>query len=275
MKSSKKLIINADDYGACARVNQAVEQLLLAGRLRSVSVMANGSNWASAVDFLRDHPTPSVGVHLNAVEGQPISNAPQARRLIDNQGSFVGLRRLLTRWSLDPAGVYRAVELEWRAQIERLQRAGVRLTHADSHRHLHAFPLAYPIAVKLCHEYGIAALRWPCECGTWKVRRTGTVGLNASLFITKSLIRRTGLRHNNYFLGFTRAGGYGIEELMKDLRTIPAGVTEIALHPSMTDGYPYPNLHGNRERLALLRDDLPAWIKQLGIELTTWEDITT
>jgi hypothetical protein len=81
------------------------------------------------------------------------------------------------------------------------------------------------------------------------------------------------LRHNNHFLGFSRAGAYGVEQLMEDLRTIPAGVTEIALHPSMADRTPYPKLHGNRERLALLNDDLPERIEQLGIELTTWENI--
>lgn len=268
MKSSKKLIINADDYGACSRVNQAIEQLALAGRLSSVSVLANGPNWAHAVDFLRDSPLLSAGVHFNAVEGQPISNASEVGLLLDKYGSFVGLGGLL-----NPTGIYRAVETEWRAQIERLQRAQVRLTHADSHCHLHAFPLAYPIAVKLCHEYGIAALRWPRERGILKFRRIGAIGLDASLFITKALIWRDGLRHNDHFLGFSRAGAYGVEELMEDLRTIPAGVTEIALHPSMADGAPYPKLRGNHERLALLSDELPDRIERLGIELTTWENV--
>lgn len=273
MKSPKKLIINADDYGACARVNQAVEQLALAGRLNSVSVLANGPNWAHAVDFLRDGPLPDAGIHLNAVEGQPVSNAPLVRILLNKDGSFVGVKGLLARWLLNPIAIYRAVETEWRAQIERLMRSHVRLIHADSHCHLHALPLVYPIAVKLCHEYGIAGLRWPHERGIRKLRRIGTIGLDTSLTITKALIWRDGLRHNNHFLGFSRVGAYGIDELMEDLRTIPAGVTEIALHPSMADGAPYPKLRGNRERLALLNDDLPDRIKQLGIELTTWENI--
>lgn len=273
MKSPKKLIINADDYGACARVNQAIEQLALAGRLNSVSVLANGPNWAHAVDFLRDSSLLSAGVHLNAVEGQPVSNSPEAGMLLDKYGSFVGLGGFLTRWLLNPIGTYRAVEIEWRAQIERLMRANVRLTHADSHCHLHALPLVYPIAVKLCHEYGIASLRWPHEHGIRKFRRIGTIGLDASLSITRALVWRDGLRHNNHFLGFSRAGAYGVDELMEDLRTIPVGVTEIALHPSMADGAPYPKLRGNRERLALLNDDLPERIEKLGIELTTWENI--
>jgi predicted glycoside hydrolase/deacetylase ChbG (UPF0249 family) len=274
MNSSKKLIINADDYGACSKVDLAVEQLALTGRLGGVSVLANGDGWAQAVNFLRDHSELSAGVHLNAVEGQPVSVAPEVRVLADKEGSFVGPRTLLRRWLLNPAGVSRAVEIEWRAQIERLMQARVKLTHADSHRHLHAFPLAYPIAEKLCHEYGIAALRWPHERENAAFRRASAIALTASLRLTKTLVWRTGLRHNNHFLGFSRAGAYGVAELIEDLRMIPDGVTEIALHPSMVDGAPYPKLRGKRERLALLSDDLYCQIEQLGIELTTWEKVT-
>jgi len=82
MNSSKKLIINADDYGACSKVNLAVEQLALTGRLSGVSVLANGDGWAQAVNFLRDHSELSAGVHLNVVEGQPISAVHKDRAVV-------------------------------------------------------------------------------------------------------------------------------------------------------------------------------------------------
>jgi len=185
MNSSKKLIINADDYGACSKVNLAVEQLALTGRLGGLSVLANGDGWAQAVNFLRDHSELSAGVHLNAVEGQPVSVAHEVRVLANKEGSFVGLRALLRRWLLNPVGVSRVVEIEWRAQIERLMRARVKLTHADSHCHLHAFPLAYPIAEKLCHEYGIAAIRWPHERENAAFRRASAIALTVYLHLTK------------------------------------------------------------------------------------------
>src|SRR5215475_3781509 len=273
MNSSKKLIFNADDYGACSKVNLAVEQLALTGRLGGVSVLANCDGWPQAVNFLRDHSELSAGVHLNVVEGQPISALHEVRVLANKEGSFVGLRALLRRWLLNPVGISRVVEIEWRAQIERLMRTRVKLTHADSHRHLHAFPLAYPIAEKLCHEYGIAALRWPHERENTAFRRASAMALTVSLHLTKTLAWRTGLRHNNHFLGFNRAGGYGVPELIEDLRMIPDGVTEIALHPSVVDGTPYPNYQGKREHQALLSDDLHRQIERLGIELISWENL--
>ena len=270
MNSSKKLIINADDYGACSEVNLAIEQIAATGILGGVSVLANGECWLQAVDFLRDKPEVSTGVHLNAVEGRPVSSALEIKVLTGADGLFLGIGALLKRWALRPAAVSVAVEIEWRAQIERLMRAGLWVKHADSHQHLHAFPLAYSCAVRLCRDYGIPALRHPLEVATRRGGRDGAQALRLSLAISRRMIRRTTLRHNDYFLGFMRAGAYGITELVADLEAVPNGLTEIALHPSVKDGVPYPTMHGDRERKALLDESLPDRIKHLGIDLTTW-----
>lgn len=269
MNSSKKLIINADDYGACPEVNVAIEQIAATGILGGVSVLANGDCWLQAVDFLRDKPELSTGVHLNAVEGRPVSSAPEIKILTGEDGLFLGIGSLLKRWAFRPTAVSDAIEIEWRAQIERLMRAGLWLNHADSHQHLHAFPLAYSCAVRLAREYGIPALRHPCETAR-PVRRNGAHALRFSLAISRGMIRRTNLRHNDYFLGFLRAGAYGTAEMLGDLSTIPNGLTEIAVHPSIKDGVPYRELFGDRERKTLLDESLPDRIKHLGIELTSW-----
>lgn len=270
MSSSKSLIINADDYGACREVNLAIEQIAATGILGGVSVLANGEYWRQAMDFLRNNPELSTGVHLNAVEGRPVSSAPEIGVLTGEDGLFLGIGALLKRWAFRPAAVSRAIEIEWRAQIEKLTRAGLWLTHADSHQHLHAFPFAYSCAVRLCKEYGIPGLRHPHETAVGRGRRDGAQALRLSLATSRGIIRRTNLRHNDYFLGFMRAGAYGIKEILADLQTIPTGLTEIALHPSIKDGVPYPTLFGDRERKALLDSSLPDSIKRLGIDLTTW-----
>jgi predicted glycoside hydrolase/deacetylase ChbG (UPF0249 family) len=274
MNLSKRLIINADDFGACREVNMAVTQVARAGILGGTSVLANGTWWEQAVEFLLDHPKLSAGVHLNGVEGRPVSAAPEVRIITSKDGTFLGMSTLLKRWGLRPLAVCRAVEIEWRAQIEKLMRAGIRLTHADSHQHLHAFPLAYRCAVRLCQEYGIPALRHPRENDNQPIRRKSALALQTSLAISRKVASRTGLCHNDYFLGFKRVGAYGMTELIEDLQRIPEGLTEIALHPSVEDGVPYPKLCGDRERRALLDDSLPGCIKGLGIDITTWSTVT-
>lgn len=276
----RRVIFNADDYGRCAEVNAAVEELIVAGPpavLRDVSVLANGEAWEPAVAFLSAHRELSAGVHLpgvhlNAVEGRPVAPASGVRPLMGADGLFIGLRALVARWIRHPLAVGRAVEIEWRAQIERLRGAGLSLTHADSHQHLHAFPLAWPCAVRLCREFGIPSLRLPRERNRLPLRRAGTLALGASLAAARLAASSAGLHHNDHFLGFKRAGAYGLAELLGDLRALPEGLTEIALHPSTRDESPYPNLFGNRERLALLDASLPAELAAMGIEITTWRD---
>lgn len=270
MNSLRKLILNADDYGACPEVNLAVEQIAKTGILGGVSVLANGNCWEQGVAFLRDKPHLGPGAHLNVVEGRPVSAAPQVEILTGTDGLFLGIDKLLKRWVLRPMAVTRAVEIEWRAQIERLMRAGVWLKHADSHQHAHAFPLGYRCAVKLCKEYRIPGIRHPQEANSGPLRRTGALALNSSLAVSRALARGADLFHNDHFLGFKRAGGYGMPELLDDLESMPNGLTEIGLHPSIEDGVPYPHLSGWREYNALMDDSLPDRISRLGIELTSW-----
>lgn len=270
----RRLIINADDYGACREVNAAIEQLASAGLLGGASVLANGGLWLEAATFLRNHPELSAGVHFNAIEGRPVSDAPGTSAITGEDGSFVGLGALLRRWMLRPIAVSRAVEREWRAQVERLKRVGVRLTHADSHQHLHAFPPAYRCVVRLCREYRIPALRYPREWGAPRERRAESFLLHASLGLSRLVTPRSALFHNDHFLGLQRNGGYRLAELVQALRIMPDGLTEIALHPSTKDGVPYPSLCGDRERQALLDNSFLAEIECLGIERWSWERVT-
>ena len=269
----KRLIINADDYGHCDDVNLAIEQVASSGLLGGVSVLANGERLAHAMAFLQSHPEISAGVHLNVVEGMPLARAADVRELAGADGRFGGVFRIMKCWLLHPVAVFRAVETEWRAQIEALLKARIRLTHADSHQHLHAFPPAYRCAVKLCKEYGIPAVRYPGERWAKSNRRLQSIALRTSLAVSRASTSGESLLSNDCFRGFGRGGGYGLSELTEDLAGIPEGLTELAVHPSLSDGVPYAKISGNRERRALLHESLPSLLKQMGIELTTWETV--
>ena len=270
----RRLILNADDYGLCAEVNAAIEELIEAGRLSDVSVLANGARWESAVAFLRRRPQVSVGAHLNAVEGCPVLEPAHIHLLTDADGRFVKLGELLLRWARRPVAVSRAIEIEWRAQLERLRSANLKISHLDSHQHLHAFPPAWRCAVRLALEFGIPAIRIPRERNGLPMRYAGALALGSSLAVSRLLSTSNGLRHNDHFLGFKRAGAYASAELIADLREIPAGLTEITFHPSTVNETPYRHFFGDRERQALLDVPIHILLSELGIELTTWGAIT-
>jgi chitin disaccharide deacetylase len=272
MACSRRLIINADDYGRSSEVNLAIEELALAGRLGGISILANGLVSEGAADFLRRHPRLSAGVHFNAVEGKPLSNAVHGI-LTGPEGDLAGLGEIVRRWLLRPGEVGRAVEIEWRSQIERLLDHGVHLTHADSHQHLHAFPAAFEIAARLAREYSIPALRWPRERSAVPLRRAVSTMLRGSLAIARVVSSHNDLVHNDHFLGFRRVGGYGLPEVLADLGDLRNGLTELAIHPSLTDHSPYTALNGDLERRAILNESLPAEINRLGVTLVSWSDV--
>ena len=270
---TKKLIINADDYGISTEVNDAIENLVMTGDLADVSVLANGWSYESAAAFLRSQPRISVGVHVNVVEGIALSPSNKIEVLMGVHGQFVTLRQIFWRWLMSPLAVVRAVETEWRAQIELMLRDGLVITHADSHQHVHAFPPFWRILTRLCVEYGIPALRFPREQNTIGTRRAAALALGRSATIADMLSRRRSLTTSDHFLGFKRTGGYGETEMAIDLKELKEGVTEMIVHPSLYDGVPYPKMNGEIEFRALQSAGLRNEIESQGVERVTWRDV--
>jgi chitin disaccharide deacetylase len=271
--SERRLIINADDYGLCPDVNSAIEELSAAGILGGVSVLANGACFHQAVTYLRQHPEISAGIHLNAVEGKPVSASAEMKILTDRNGLFIGLSGLLKRSMLRAYAVHRAVETEWRTQIERLLATGIKLVHIDSHQHLHIFPPFFECAVRICREYRIPAIRIPNEKFQDHLRFVGTLGLRLSLAPSRQATSTAGLHCNDHFLGFRRAGRYVLATLIADIASLPPGLTELAVHPSIKNNVPYPHYKGDEERKALLDEAFNDRLRELGVKLVSWADM--
>ncbi len=64
---ARLLIVNADDFGMCHAVNQAIVGTLQAGIVRSTSLMVPCPWMLHATHFLADHPEIPFGVHLTAI----------------------------------------------------------------------------------------------------------------------------------------------------------------------------------------------------------------
>lgn len=267
---SKKLIINADDYGICPSVNYAIENLIRAGRLLDVSILANFKLYEESADFLLRQPEFAVGVHLNVVEGVAVSLAGKVKILLGSDGKFLNLSRVLLRYTRAPFAVSEAVEIEWRNQIELLLESGLKISHADTHQHIHAFPPFWKILMKICNDYGIVAARLPREKSEIGLRRTAGFALCQAANVSRGIFPNRNVRLNNHFLGFKRAGFYGEAEMIADVKNLKNGVTELCLHPSLDDGVPYPALRGTLEYEAMTGSKLWRQIAESEIEITTW-----
>ena len=131
-----RLIVNADDLGMCTEVNEAAARCLDAGCVTSVSILANGPCFDEAVRLLRAWPEVSVGVHLNLTEFAPLTAATHP-----------------------PPTDTAAVREELVAQVLRVQEAGLRVTHFDSHQHLHYRLALFGVLKSLQRRFDVHRIR--------------------------------------------------------------------------------------------------------------------
>ena len=128
----KYLIINADDFGMCRAHNIATEELLLSGGVTSATIMAPCPFAREAVDFAKENPSLSVGVHLTTTsewkdyKWGPITK--EAASLMDENGDFYRSSAEFANKSLQ-----KEVETELIAQIELLMSLGLEPSHLDNH----------------------------------------------------------------------------------------------------------------------------------------------
>ena len=159
-----RLIVNADDFGLTRGINRAVEELHQAHALTSATLMATGPAFDDAAAIARRNPTLGVGCHLMFVDGLPVSHPDDIPTLLGADGktfrpNLLDFLQALLRGTINPDEIAR----ETQAQIQTIQRAGIDVTHIDSHKHTHLFPqLARPVlyAAQRC---GVRAFRYPTE----------------------------------------------------------------------------------------------------------------
>jgi chitin disaccharide deacetylase len=225
--------VNADDFGLSPGVNDGILEAHAAGVVSSVSVLVNAPGWEHAVAALRGTAsTLGVGLHLNLTAGEPLSGG---RSLVHPRtGRFYGLAGLVTRaltGRIDPDHVAE----EGSAQLGRLRAAGVRVTHIDSHRHVHALPGVWAPVVATARAHGVPFVRVPVERGTgraWVKRWTVAAAWRVAA-------RAVGApRHADRFCGIGLQGDprfLGRVLALIDRLAPSAGVTELMVHPGRPD----------------------------------------
>ena len=94
--------------------------------------------------------------------------------------------------------------------------------------------------LRVGREYGMRAVRYPYEParqrgGASLSEHAAAAALHPWLLLMRRL-RRDGLIHNDHLVGIGRSGGIDEATLIEALRALPAGVTEIYLHPATLSG---------------------------------------
>jgi predicted glycoside hydrolase/deacetylase ChbG (UPF0249 family) len=213
-----KCIINADDFGMSAAVNEAISLSFDRGLISSASMLSTGPCFEAAVemvDNMRLHGR--IGVHLNLVEGTPLTTGILTCRRLAREGRFD--HQIATSKLTVSKEEHVAIYDEWDAQIRRCIQFGIRPTHIDSHHHVHTtFPLLN-IALSVARQHQIR-----------HVRLSRNIGWQPS--IPKRLYK-TLINHRIRSLGLSSTRFFGsIDDALLQRNDLP-DVTEIMVHPSL------------------------------------------
>jgi chitin disaccharide deacetylase len=287
VNQAKRLIVNADDFGLTSGVNRAIIEGHTHGAVTSATLMANMPAFDAAVRLAKEHPSLGVGLHINITQGRPVAEASRVASLVNDRGEFWGTSGAILKRMLAGKLKIDEVVIELRAQIEKALKAGLRLTHVDSHKHTHALPQICVAIVSTIKEYGINAVRAPRE--RWRFDRdaesfevikqsAGAFGISQLCRVSDARLKKSNLKTPDFFFGVARTGFWTKRWLIDLIERLPAGASELMCHP----GYEDAELDGVKTRLRasrtnelrLLTDpDVVAKLKENGVELINFSSL--
>jgi len=126
----------------------------------SSTLMANGRAFAEAVQLAKASPNLSIGCHVVLIDGQPVLDASTLTTITDQGGFRDGLKTFAAR-ALASRMKTSEIEAEAKAQIRKIQSAGIVVSHVDTHKHTHIFPQILHPLLRAARECGVRAVRNP------------------------------------------------------------------------------------------------------------------
>lgn len=227
------LIVNADDFGLTKGVSRAIVRAHREGVLTSTSLLALGPAFASTASWLDDVPELGLGAHLAIVgEDRPILGPREIPTLVDRNGRLApSWRAFLPRAAAGRVDVA-DVEREFEAQLSVITDAlgAPRLTHLDTHQHLHLWPPVGRVVLRLAERWGIGAARLTRSSSRSPVARA--VNRLARRFERRA--RAAGVALPAGFAGFDEGGAMDEARLVSTLDRLASSAVpsaEIGVHP--------------------------------------------
>jgi hopanoid biosynthesis associated protein HpnK len=276
-----KLIVNADDFGISEKVNEGILKAHEVGILTSASIMANGAAFEHAISICRRIPSLDLGIHLTLVEEEPVIRANQVRSLVDASGRLHRHAATFTRKYFTGKIRLQEVERELEAQVRKVMSRGIKVSHLDSHQHLHMLPQVLRLTIKLAKKYGIEAIRLPHETiRPYMLRGEGAISRALQLSIL-NIFCRLGKNTNSVriddFVGFFFGGNLQKKNLYKILQSLPTrGTCELMCHPGLDDPdtrYGHWGYHWSDELAALTDPQIADFLRQRGVVLISYREL--
>jgi len=239
----KRLVVTADDFGAAAEVNEAVEIAHTRGILTATSLMVAAPAAHEAVALAKRIPSLRVGLHVVLVEGKPVLPPTQVPDLVDSSGHFrTDMAASGARMFFLPH-VRRQLMREIEAQFEAFHATGLPLDHVNAHKHFHLHPTIASAILRTGKKFGMRALRVPREPRKVlaQIEPQSADPVSAITTPWSALLalrlKMSGVISPDQVFGLRWSGAMTKTRVRALIDRLPDGLTEIYLHPATS---PYP-----------------------------------
>jgi len=270
----RRLVVNADDFGASRSINQAVIGAHRDGILTSASLIVNGDAAAEAVELARQHPRLGVGLHLTLIRGRSCLGPAALAGMVDQRGRFsdqpvfAGLRYYFEQRR------HADLEREVAAQFERFNSTGLVLDHVNGHLHFHMHPTVVGILLRRAEDWGIRAMRLTRDPLWLNLRLSrGHYGYRVSrALVFRGLgrwvgarLRPKGILHTDRVFGLLQDGRVDVGYLERLIPCLPPGDSELYSHPSLDEF--------RAEFEALIAPRVRALVEEHRVTLARYQDL--
>lgn len=270
--TAKLLILHADDIGMAHSVNRASLEALEKGWITSASILVPAPWFAEVATWARAHPNADLGIHLalnaewTTLRWGPVSGRSEVPSLLAPDGYLPLLTDGVEK--TNP----REVERELRAQIEMARRAGVNITHLDSHMGaLFGAEPVFNVYLGLGQSYGLPLL----------LERTSVPGgPRAPAWAERA--RSLALVDRVLQMGPGIPREQWVQRYKDMLSPLGPGVYQLIVHLAYDDAemrgatFDHPDWGAawRQSDLDLVRSpEFHEWLKQQGFQLVTWREL--
>lgn len=278
-KVTKRIVVNADDFGRHREINRAVAECVERGCLRSASLMPGGKAFDDAVDVARAHPELGVGIHFTLANGRPVLPRIYILSLVKENGEFYDDYHVFVKRFLAGKVHMEEVRRELAAQVRKAQSTGLPLTHVDGHQHLHVLPGIFDAVLTVAEAAGIRTVRIPGaplfsgDAGAF----TGRAGLSLLAGRARGQAKARGFRYADHFEGIVAGGAVNEERLLRMVEKLRSGVTEVMMHPGSDTAVLKAACQWDHdfeaERDAIVSPKVMALLKEKNAEVISFRDL--
>lgn len=274
MPQSRRLIVNADDFGRSHSINQAVVRAHREGVLTSASLMVNEPAFDEAVSLTRENPKLGIGLHLTLLCGHSTLPSEKIPSLANKRGELTinpmtaGMSYFFKR------SLREQLRAEIHAQFARFHATGLPLDHVNGHLHFHLHPVVFRILMEDADKLGIRRMRLTRE-PFWldahlAAGRRLYRSFHAAIFFCLSWMAQSGFHrkkilHTQRVFGLLEDSRVDEAYIMKLLAMLPPGDSELYSHPSL-DNFKH-------EFDALISPQVKELIRKLDIQLIRYQDL--